>query len=77
MKKAAELDVKLTDDEVKALRAALQTLVIKTRTGELGITAGMDRFVSTGRVLKKADRDTLDAAVKKLGLSSGLPVSNA
>ncbi len=71
------MDVKLTDDEVKALRAALQPLVIKTRTGELGIVAGMDRFVSTGRVLKKADRDTLDAAAKKLGLSSGLSVADA
>ena len=71
------MDIKLTDDEVKALRAALQPLVIKTRTGELGIIAGLDRFVSTGRVLKKTDRDTLDAAAKKLGLNSGLSTSNA
>lgn len=70
------MDIKLTDDEVKVLRAALSTLVIKGKTGELGITAGMDRFVSTGRIFKKGDREILDSAVKKLGVSSGLPVSN-
>lgn len=70
------MDVKLTDEEVKALRAAIGTLVVKGRTGELGITAGMERFVSTGRVLKKSDRETLNAAAKKLGLSSGLSVFN-
>ena len=65
-------DAKLTDEEIRLLRVVLAHLAIKTRTGELGITHGLDRFVSAGVALKKAERETLDATAKKLGLSSGL-----
>ena len=62
------MDVKLTDDEVKMLRLVLQSVAVRARTGEIGIVHGMGRFVSTNRSLKKDERETLDAAAKKLGL---------
>ena len=62
-------DVKLSPDEVQALRALLSTLVIRDRTGELGVMHGMARFVSTQRTFAKAERVVLDAAARKLGLS--------
>jgi hypothetical protein len=62
-------DVRLTSEEVQALRTALSALVVKARTGELGLLHGADRFVSSQRIFKKAERDALDAAARKLGLS--------
>jgi hypothetical protein len=62
-------ETKLTADEAQVLRGVLSALVIRTRTGELGIVHGAERFVSTQRTLKKAERDALDAAARKLGLS--------
>jgi len=64
--------ITLTDDEAKLLRVVLATLVVKDRTAELGILHGLDRFVSTQHVLKKLDRERLDAIAKKLGLSNGV-----
>lgn len=63
-------EIKLTAEEAHALRAALSALVVKARTGELGILHGAERFVSTQRIFKKADREALDAAARKLGLSA-------
>ena len=61
-------EVRLRDEEAKALRAALASLCVKSRTGEVGIMHGADRFVSTQRVLKKPELESLDAAARKLGL---------
>jgi F0F1-type ATP synthase epsilon subunit len=61
-------EVRLTAEEAQALRAAVSALVIKTRTGELGIMHGADRFVSTQLIYRKEDRRALDAAARKLGL---------
>ena len=62
-------DIKLSPDEAQALRVALSTLVIRDRTGELGVLHGMERFVSTQRTFAKAERAALDTAARKLGLS--------
>ena len=61
--------VVLTAEEIDVLRAALVHFVVKDRTGELGILHGMDRFVSTHTCLRKAERQTLETAFRKLGLS--------
>lgn len=61
-------ETRLTAEESEAVRMALATMVVKRRTGELGILHGADRFVSTQRTLRKAERDALDAAARKLGL---------
>jgi hypothetical protein len=65
-------EVRLTAEEAEAVRAALSLLVVKSRTGELGIMHGADRFVSTNRTFRKKDREMLDTAVRKLGLP-GIP----
>ena len=62
-------EVKLRDEEAQALRAALASLCVRSRTGEVGIVHGADRFVLTQRVFKKAELDSLEAAARKLGLS--------
>lgn len=61
-------DVRLSPGEAAALRTALSALVVKTRTGELGIVHGAGRFVSTQRIFRKAELDALHAAARKLGL---------
>jgi hypothetical protein len=61
-------ETKLNAEEAQAVRAALSVMVIKNRTGELGIMHGLDRFVSTQRILKKPERDALHAAARKVGL---------
>jgi hypothetical protein len=65
-------EIKLSDDEIAVLRVVLRAVVIKSRTGELGIVHGMDRFVSTQQILKKGRRDTLDSVAKKLGIPGGI-----
>jgi hypothetical protein len=70
-------DTKLSPEELQVLRAVLAPLVVKSRTGELGILHGMDRFVSTQVILKKKDLGALDAVAKKLGLSGGMKRTNA
>lgn len=66
-------DIKLTEKEVQALRAALATLIFRARTGEIGIIHGANRFVSTDLCLRKVDKDVLNEAVAKLGLKNGIP----
>ena len=61
-------EVRLTDEEAQALRRALQVFAVRTRTGELGIIHGLDRFVSTQSIFKRSDLANLDSAARKLGL---------
>ncbi len=56
------MEVKLTQGEAQAVRAALSALVVRSRTGELAIQHAADRFVSTRRIFKKVDGQALDAA---------------
>ncbi len=65
-------EIKLADEEIEVLRLALKVLAIKSRTGQLGIVHRVDRFVATQQILKKGQRDTLDAVAKKLGLARGI-----
>ncbi|WHI46933.1 hypothetical protein ACJJIE_04525 [Microbulbifer sp. TRSA001] len=66
------MKIKLSDEEVSTLSAATKQLVVKKRTGEVGILHGMNRFVSAQVVLKKKDREALYSAFKKLGMA-GFP----
>ncbi|MDQ6988205.1 MAG: hypothetical protein Q9M25_10415 [Mariprofundaceae bacterium] len=58
------------------LRATLARLVIRKRSGEIGLLHGMDRFVSTNLWLSKADRTMLAQACKKLALGGGIAEVN-
>ena len=53
------MEAKLKDDEVQALKAVLGRIVIRSRTGEVGIMHGMERFVSTQLCMKKQQLDAL------------------
>lgn len=70
-------DTKLTSEELEILRTVLSPLVVKARTGELGIIHGMDRFVSTQMTLRKKELNVLDSVLKKLGLGDGIKRVNA
>jgi hypothetical protein len=70
-------ELKLTDDETQALKAILSCLVLRDRTGELGLLHGADRFVSTHRTITKPERAVIQSVTKKLGMSSGLPLYRA
>jgi len=59
--------IQLNEVEASVLRTVLSALVIRERTGELGILHGLDRFVSTRQILRKQDRAVLDSLVDKLG----------
>jgi hypothetical protein len=63
-------ETKLTPEETVVLKAILAKLAIKSRTGEIGIMHGADRFVSSQLALKKPDRELLTSIAKKLGLES-------
>jgi hypothetical protein len=62
-------EARLTADEAAALGAALHALAVRTRTSEVGLVHGLDRFVSGRVILKRREIDLLDAAARKLGLS--------
>ena len=70
-------EIKITDDETQALKAMLSCLVLRYRTGELGLLHGADRFVSSQRTFNKQERAVIQAVAKKLGLGSGLPLYRA
>lgn len=70
-------DVKLSSEELQLLRMIISPLVIKSRTGELGISHGMDRFVSSQVILKKKDLELLDSLAKKVGLGNGIKRTNS
>ena len=59
----------LTDSESAALARAVRHLVVRARTGEVGVLHGAERFVSTQDCFKKEDRKSLEAALVKLGVS--------
>jgi hypothetical protein len=61
-------DVRLTPEEAAALRTAVSALVVKRRTGELGIVHGAGRFASTQRIFRRAELEALHSAARKLGL---------
>ena len=65
-------ELKLTEDETQALRAVLSCLVLRDRTGELGLMHGADRFVSSQRTFTKPERTVIQSLAKKAGLSGGL-----
>ena len=60
---------KLTSDEAQAIKAILSQIVIRGRTGEVGIMHGADRFVSTNLCLRKYQIEILQSAAKAVGLS--------
>jgi len=63
-------DARFSADELALLRSVLGHIVVRRRTGEVGILHGLDRFVSTHVCLKTKDQDVLDAASAKLGLAN-------
>jgi len=65
-------NITLNDEEAKVLRGILGLLVIRRRTREIGITHGLDRFVSTNCALNKPSHQVLDGIAKKLGLVNGI-----
>jgi hypothetical protein len=70
-------ELKLTEDEAQALKAILSCLVLRDRTGELGLLHGADRFVSSQRTFTKPERTVIQSLAKKAGLGSGLPLYRA
>jgi hypothetical protein len=70
-------EVKLTEEEAEALRVILSCLVLRDRTGELGMLYGADRFVSTHRTFRKPERAAVQSLAKKAGLGSGLALYRA
>jgi len=70
-------DARLSPDELALLRAVLGQIVVRRRTGEVGILHGLERFVSTNLCLKKKDQAVLDTAAAKLGLASGVRRTDA
>ena len=61
----------LNDVESVVLARAVRHLVVRARTGELGIVHGAERFVSTNDCFRKEDLKNLESALRKLGLSLG------
>ncbi|HEX8905571.1 MAG TPA: hypothetical protein VF771_12045 [Longimicrobiaceae bacterium] len=64
-------EVRLSPEEAAALRSAVSALVVKRRTGELGILHGAARFVSTQRIFRRPELEALRAAARKLGAGLG------
>ncbi|MRX27922.1 hypothetical protein [Kangiella sp. HZ709] len=69
-------ELKLTEDELEAIKIALSELVVQDRTGQLGIMHGANRFVSLHICLKKQHRTIFNSAYRKLGISNGVKVVN-
>jgi hypothetical protein len=68
------MNATLREAEISALATVLRSIVVRDRTGEIGIAHGAGRFVSTNVCLKKAEREALDSAVRKVGLTAGVTV---
>lgn len=68
-------EAKLSATEAEVLRSVLQSVVVRTRTGELGIVHGVDRFVGTALMLKAAELGALEAVARKVGLG-GVRIRN-
>ena len=65
-------ETKLTAAEASILRSVLAQIVLRSRTGQLGILHGANRFVSTNLSLKKADRELLNGIADKVGIVGGI-----
>lgn len=63
------METKLSDNEIDVLRKILTYIVLKSRTGEIGIMHGANRFVSTNNILKKEEIGSLERLLTKIGLS--------
>ncbi|MBL9130828.1 MAG: hypothetical protein JNG86_06500 [Verrucomicrobiaceae bacterium] len=61
------MQITFRDGEIEVLRQVLNQVVVLTRSGEVGILHGMERFVSTNVCLKKAQVEALQSAAKALG----------
>lgn len=62
--------MKLESDEAAVLKAILQRISIRKRTGEVGIIHGAERFVSTQLALKKLERKALESLAAKAGIKN-------
>jgi F0F1-type ATP synthase epsilon subunit len=54
------MEIKITSDEIEVLRKVLHNVVIKSRTGEIGIMHGAERFVSTNNTFKKEEIKSIE-----------------
>ncbi len=63
------MEIKINDHEINVLKKTLGSIVIKARTGEIGIIHGAERFVSTNNILKKDEISVLEKILSKIGLS--------
>ena len=61
-------ETKLTSIETEVVRQVLQALVIRDRTGEVGLAHGLDRFVRSSLILRRPEREALDQVATKVGL---------
>ena len=61
-------ETKLSSAEANAVRLVLQSVVIRARTGELGLAHGLDRFVGSSVMLGRPEREALEQVAKKVGL---------
>ena len=61
--------ISVSEDEAAQLRSVLSVMVLRERTGEIGIMHGMDRFVSTHVCKKKKEIESLDAVAQRCGLA--------
>lgn len=61
------MEARLDDTELNLLKNILSLIVVKQRTGEVGILHGLNRFVSANYCLKKKDINTLKQIIDKLG----------
>jgi hypothetical protein len=66
------MEIKINNEEASLMRFVLDQLKVKQRTGEIGISHGLDRFVSTNHSFKKQELDKLDSIAKKFGLANGI-----
>jgi hypothetical protein len=61
--------ISLSAEEANELRSLLSVIVLRERTGEIGVLHGLDRFVSTQVCKKKKEIEALDALAQRCGLS--------
>ena len=61
-------ETKLTAAEADVVHMLLAALVIRSRTGEVGIVHGSDRFVGTSLMLRTPARAALDSVARQVGL---------
>jgi len=66
------MEVRLTEEEKEVLKWILEEIVIKDRTGSIGIMHGADRFVSMSFTMRKPTRIVLNSVYRKLGLANGI-----